>query len=116
MVKRNKKTFVAYLNPNLVSAFDSYCSENKVLKSEILSMLLLEFLLSSESLPEKAKKELYQIKNLDEILAHKLSPKTSLIQENEELKRGLETLDTLMNQWHSCLKKIIETKDSEIEL
>jgi len=116
MKNRNKKTFVTYLNTNLVNAFNSYCLENKVLKSEIMSMLLLEFLLSSESLPEKAKEELYQIKNVDEILAHKLSPKTSLIKENEELRKGLETIDSMIDQWHSHLKKVIETKNFDLDI
>jgi hypothetical protein len=117
MKKRNKKTFVAYLNTNLVSAFDIFCSENQVLKSEVISILLLEFLLQTKDLPESAKKELSQIK-LEEILAHKLSPKSSLIKENIELKKQIESIEVLINLMENNLdnfvKKILQQEDTEL--
>lgn len=117
MKKRNKKTFVAYLNTNLVSAFDIFCLENKVLKSEVISILLLEFLLQTKDLPDSAKKELSQIK-LEKILAHKLSPKSSLIKENIGLKKQIKSIEVLLNliedDWKNVIKKFSQQEDTEL--
>lgn len=104
--KISNKVIKFTAHPNIDKALRQYCEDNNVLISDVLKLILLDFLWNATTSSQQVKESIKKM-YVEDLMARPESPKKSQIHKNYDLMK------ILVN--HACDLEISESLDQQLE-